>query len=99
MAIWMITSHKKAIASTTLSRDLGITQKSAWFVLHRLREAAETGSFNAPLVGTVEVDETFIGGKSKNKHANKRIPGRGTVGKEVVVGAVSRGGDVVARVT
>lgn len=63
MAIWMITSHKKGIASTTLSRDLKITQKTAWFVLHRLRHASRTRSFNQPLKGEVEVDETFTGGK------------------------------------
>ena len=51
MAIWLITSHKKGIASTTLARDLKITQKSAWFVLHRLRYAAPTKSFNRPLKG------------------------------------------------
>lgn len=94
MAIWMLTSHKKGIASTTLARDLGITQKTAWFVLHRLREAAATRSFNAPLAGTVEADETFVGDKSKNKHAHKRMGIRGTVGKATVFGMVERGGDV-----
>ena len=94
MAIWMLTSHKKGIASTTLARDLGITQKSAWFVLHRLREAATTRSFNTPLSGTVEADETFVGGKSKNKHAHKRTGVRGPAGKATVFGMVERGGDV-----
>jgi transposase-like protein len=69
MAIWMLTSHKKGIASTQLAKDIGVTQKTAWFMLHRLRHAATTKSFNAPLEGMVEVDETFVGGKSKNKHA------------------------------
>jgi transposase-like protein len=56
MAIWMITNHPKGIASTTMAKDLKITQKSAWFVLHRIRHAARTQSFNAPLSGEVEVE-------------------------------------------
>ncbi len=98
MAIWLITSHKKGIASTQIARDLKITQKSGWFVLHRLRHAARTNSFNAPLDGEVEVDETFVGGKEKNKHASKRKGVRGTAGKDIVVGAAQRGGRVVAKV-
>ncbi len=56
IAIWLITSHKKGIASTQIAKDLKITQKTGWFVLHRLRHAARTQSFNAPLEGDVEVD-------------------------------------------
>lgn len=67
MAIWLITSHKKGIASTTLSRDIKVTQKTAWFMLHRLRHASRTRSFSRPLAGTVEVDETFIGGKDEEQ--------------------------------
>jgi transposase-like protein len=96
-AIWMITGHPKGIASTTLSTDLGITQKTAWFVLHRLRHAARTASFNAPLKGEVEIDETFIGGREKNKHADKRIPGsQGGKGKSIVLGMLERGGELRA---
>ena len=71
-AIWLITSHKKGIDSTQLAKDIGVTQKTAWFMLHRLRHAARTRSFNRPLRGEVEADESFFGGKDKNKHANRR---------------------------
>ena len=100
IAIWLITSHKKGVASAQLARDLGVTQKTAWFMLHRLRYAAKTKSFNMPLDGIVEVDETFIGGKAKNRHIGKRgRSGRGGIGsgKVPVVGAVEREGEVVAR--
>jgi transposase-like protein len=95
-AIWLLTNHPKGIASTTLAADLNITQKSAWFVLHRLRHAARTGSFNAPLTGKVEIDETFIGGKSTNLHGRRR--GKGHNHMPVVIGAVERDGGTVARV-
>lgn len=96
-AIWLLTSHKKGISSAQLARDLKITQKSAWFVLHRLRYAARTKSFNRPLKGEIELDETFLGGKEKNKHISKRKhKGTGGSGKTAVFGMLERGGDLRA---
>src|SRR5580704_11260502 len=84
-AIWLLTNHPKGIASTTLAKDLGITQKSAWFLLHRLRHAARTQSFNTPpMTGKVEVDETFVGGKAKSMHGRRKGRGRGAVGMTCV---------------
>ena len=97
-AIWLITNHKKGIASTTLATDLGITQKTAWFVLHRLRHAARTRSFNTPLAGDIEIDETYVGGKSINRHGRRSGTGGGHSGKTPVIGVVQRKGKVVARV-
>ncbi len=95
IAIFLITSHKKGIASTQLAKDLGVTQKTAWFVLHRLRHAARTKSFTRPLNGTVEVDETYVGGKEGNKHAHKRDGAkRGGKGKIAVVGLLVREGEL-----
>jgi transposase-like protein len=95
VAIWMITSHKKGVASTKLAKDLRISQKSAWFMLHRLRHAARTRSFSRPLDGTIEADESFFGGKEKNKHRVKRTPNaNGPDGKVIVFGALERGGEL-----
>ena len=95
IAIWLLTSHKKGIASTQLAKDLKITQKSAWFMLHRLRHAARTRSFSRPLQGVVEADESFFGGKEKNKHRVDRVKGaNGADGKVIVFGALERGGEL-----
>jgi transposase-like protein len=98
LAIWLITSHKKGVASTTLARDIDVTQKTAWFMLHRLRHAARTQSFNGPLDGHVEIDETYVGGKAANRHKGDPKNGPGTSGKTAVIGALKRGGNAVATV-
>lgn len=98
VAAWMISNHPKGIASTTLAKDLKITQKTAWFVLHRIRHAARTKSFNAPLKGKIEVDETYIGGKAINRHGRRSGQGGGPGGKTPVVGAVERQVEIIARV-
>lgn len=93
-AIWLIVSAKNGISSYEIHRALGITQKSAWFVLHRIRKAMQTGSFTK-LCGEVEVDETFIGGKARNMHASKRKHfGSRDTGKVAVMGLLERHGEV-----
>jgi transposase-like protein len=98
-AIWLYSAGKKGRSSHQLARDLGITQKSAWFMSHRIRLAMETQSFDSPLSGEVEVDETIMGGHDQNKHAHlRRYMGRGSLpGKVAVIGLLERGGDVRAK--
>lgn len=97
-AMWLIANCKNGVSSYEIARDLKITQKSAWFLLHRIRYAMRTKSF-MKLSGEVEVDESFIGGKARNMHKNKRdqkIHGRGPDGKAIVFGMIERGGEVRA---
>jgi len=97
-AAWLLINCKNGISSYELSRGLGITQKSTWFMLHRIRLAMQDGGFKV-LSGEVEIDETFIGGKARNMHASKRakkISGSGPADKEVVLGMVERDGIVRA---
>lgn len=93
VAAWCIANAKNGISSLELGRALGVTQKTAWFMLHRIREAMKTRT-GRKLSGEIEGDETFIGGKAKNMHAEKRerlIRGRGAVGKAIVQGLLQRG--------
>lgn len=99
-AVWLIANSKNGVSSHELGRALGITQKSAWFMLHRIRLAMQTGTFEK-LSGTVEVDETYIGGDERNWHKSKKEgkkPGTGGVGKTIVAGVLERGGQVRAEV-
>lgn len=95
LAIYIMTTGRKGISSIQFAKELGVTQKTAWFLANRIREACTDGG--SVLGGEVEVDETYIGGKEKNKHAHKRLrAGRGAVGKQAVVGIKERGGPVRA---
>jgi len=96
VAIWMIANCKNGVSSYELSRAIGVTQKTAWFMLHRIRLAMQTGSFikSGGPGSEFEADETFIGGKSKNMSSSRRaksIPGSGIAGKQVVMGVLRRG--------
>jgi transposase-like protein len=100
-AMWLLANCKNGISSYEVARDLGVTQKSAWFLLHRVREAMQDEVTGGMLAGEVEVDETFIGGKARNMHSDDRarkIKGRGPEGKAIVAAVLERGGKVRARV-
>lgn len=96
-AIWMVTNCKNGVSSCEIGRELGVSQKSAWHMLHRIRLAMQNESFEK-LSGTVEVDETYIGGKARNMHKSKKARttggNRGMVGKVAVAGLLERKGEV-----
>src|SRR6266571_1488242 len=95
-ALWLVVNCKNGISSCELARDLGVTQKTAWFMAHRLRFALKDGGFGL-LSGEVEADETFIGGKARNMHVaqrKRRITGTGTKDKTAVMGILERGGKI-----
>jgi transposase-like protein len=92
VAVWSITNAKNGISSCELARALGVTQKSAWHMLHRVRCAMQSGTFKK-FTGETECDETYVGGLSRNKHASKRKQfGRGPTGKAIVHGILERNG-------
>jgi transposase-like protein len=96
-AVWLLVTCKNGISSYEVARDLGVSQKSAWHMMHRIRFAIHHGSFDKMLSGEVEVDETFIGGKARNMHVSKRarrITGTGGKDKTPVMGILERGGKV-----
>ncbi len=98
--MWLITNCKNGISSYEIARDLKVTQKTAWFMLHRVRLAHQDKN-GGKLGGEVEVDETFIGGAARNMHAKdkaRKIHGRGPEGKAIVAAVLERGGKVRAQV-
>jgi transposase-like protein len=102
-ATWMVTNCKNGISSYEIARDVKVTQKSAWFMLHRIRLAMQDETLGSKLGGEVEADETFIGGKARNMHKSvkaRRITGQGqsATDKIIVMGMLERGGHVRAQV-
>ena len=101
-AIWLVTCHKRGVSSLQLSRDIGVTQKTAWFMLHRIRKAfGITNGGNDEIGEEVEIDETFVGGKNRNRHKDKKVEkcqGRSFKDKVPIFGMIQRGGLLIARV-
>ena len=96
--MWLVSNCKNGVSSCEIARDLGVTQKTAWFMLHRIREAMQDKTATK-LTGEVEVDESFIGGKARNMHKERRtrvITGTGGKDKAIALGMIERGGNVRA---
>jgi transposase-like protein len=101
LALYVFSSHKKGISSHQLAKDISVTQKSAWFLLHRLRYAFDHPNFKKTVGNVVEIDECGIGGQSYYKHANKKtknVEGATISNKTSVIGLKERGGNVIAKV-
>lgn len=97
-AMFLISTSKKGVSSLQLAGQLDITQKSAWFLLHRIREMLKEKS-TEKFTGTVEIDETYVGGKNKNRHHNKKSKGmQGAQDKAMVIGVIERNGKVRTKV-
>ena len=99
--IYVVSGHMKGISSHQLARDLHITQKSAWFILYRIRKAMGNNLFHTKLTGVVEADETFVGGKNINRHWDKKVEkahGRSYKDKTPVFGLLQRNGLLFAQV-
>lgn len=95
-AMYLVVTARKGVSSLQLSKEIGVTQKSAWFMLGRLREACAED--DGVLAGIVGVDETYIDGKERSKHEHEKLnQGRRTVGKQVVMGLRERGGKAIAK--
>ena len=100
MAVYLLATSGKGISSVQLAKQVGVTQKTGWFMDHRIRKAMKQNK--GQLFGKVEADETFIGGLSKNMHQKKReakIKGTGGMNKTPIFGARNRGGEVRAKVS
>ena len=96
-AMWMMVNAKNGVSSYEIARNLGVTQKTAWFMMHRLRFVLQKGSMDRKLMGEVEVDETYIGGKARNMHKDKQLKvlrNEGHFRKAVVIGMLERKGEV-----
>ena len=99
LALYVFSSHKKGISSHQLAKDISVTQKSAWFLLHRLRYVFDHPNFQKALGNIVEIDEAFMGGEAKNKHANKKNrneDGNTIHEQQPVLGMKERNGNIVA---
>lgn len=100
MSIYLICNHKKAISATQLAKDISVTEKTAWFILHKIRRTFHS-IHKEKLDGIVELDETFVGGKNRNRHHNKKVKnsqGRSFKDKVPVLGMLERGGKVICKV-
>ncbi|TKB61321.1 MAG: IS1595 family transposase [Nitrospira sp.] len=100
-AMWMMVNAKNGISSYEIHRSLGVTQKTAWFMMHRIRLVLQNGSLDRKLTGEVEADETYIGGKARNMHKDKKqkaLKAEGYFRKAVVMGMLERDGEVRTKV-